>query len=315
MRVGVIGIGDIATKAYLPVLASWPNIELVLCSRNSDSLIKAQNAFRIKDVTNDYKKLIKNNIDVVMVHAATEAHYEITEYFLKNKIPVFVDKPLSSDIDEVRFLCNLAKTMNTPLFIGFNRRYVPIYQHVFSVSPNEVTYKKNRQDLAGPIRGFIYDDFIHVVDTVMMFSRLGARGVPDITVHGVQSDGVLSSVQVSWQSRSAIFTAKMNRESGSTAECLQVVENKREWKIDNLVEGKNWYGSEIFLLANSPWENHLRTRGFHCMLDDFFKVAKQPVNPNLTNSYLVTHEVCEAIVKKLLIAGNESFRGKLGSAE
>lgn len=38
MKVAMIGLGDIAQKAYLPVLAQWPDIELVLCTRNPKSI-------------------------------------------------------------------------------------------------------------------------------------------------------------------------------------------------------------------------------------------------------------------------------------
>lgn len=34
MRIGIIGLGDIAQKAYLPVLSKKEGIELVLCTRN-----------------------------------------------------------------------------------------------------------------------------------------------------------------------------------------------------------------------------------------------------------------------------------------
>ncbi|MDX6228755.1 MAG: hypothetical protein QOI76_2145, partial [Frankiales bacterium] len=34
MRVAVIGLGDIARKAYLPVLAALPDVQLHLVTRN-----------------------------------------------------------------------------------------------------------------------------------------------------------------------------------------------------------------------------------------------------------------------------------------
>lgn len=38
MRIGIIGIGDICKKAYLPVLTAMANIELVLCTRNTKTI-------------------------------------------------------------------------------------------------------------------------------------------------------------------------------------------------------------------------------------------------------------------------------------
>ena len=38
MRIAVVGLGSIAQRAYLPILAALENVELVLCSRNREQL-------------------------------------------------------------------------------------------------------------------------------------------------------------------------------------------------------------------------------------------------------------------------------------
>jgi glutamyl-tRNA reductase len=35
VRIGLIGLGDIATKAYLPLLCARPEIDIHLCSRSA----------------------------------------------------------------------------------------------------------------------------------------------------------------------------------------------------------------------------------------------------------------------------------------
>ncbi len=299
MRVGIIGIGDIATKAYLPLLASWPSITLVLCSRNKDSVTKAQIKYGITEAYCEYTLLLDKKIDAVMIHTATESHFEITKYFLENKIPVFVDKPLSSDICQVRELCDLALNVNTPIFIGFNRRYAPHYSGIFNTSPNEVTYQKNRQNLPGEIREFIYDDFIHVVDTVLKFDK-DKKEKQNLTVHGVFKSGLLSSVQVSWQTEAAIYTAKMNRNAGYTGEKLSVVENNQNWTVNNLMSGECRTGREVALIEEAPWSHHLEARGFRKMIEFFFDNVNKCANHKLLNSYRQTHEMCESIVLALI---------------
>ncbi|MGB7996898.1 MAG: gfo/Idh/MocA family oxidoreductase, partial [Photobacterium halotolerans] len=49
MKIGVIGLGDIARKAYLPVLTQWPDLELVFCTRNADTLQQLARTHRIQD--------------------------------------------------------------------------------------------------------------------------------------------------------------------------------------------------------------------------------------------------------------------------
>ncbi|CAI2325393.1 hypothetical protein IFVP22_C210118 [Vibrio parahaemolyticus] len=38
MKIGIIGLGDIAQKAYLPVITQLPNVELVFCTRDAEAL-------------------------------------------------------------------------------------------------------------------------------------------------------------------------------------------------------------------------------------------------------------------------------------
>lgn len=53
MKIAMIGLGDIAQKAYLPVLAQWPDIELVLCTEirsigdSSDALPSQRDVHRL----------------------------------------------------------------------------------------------------------------------------------------------------------------------------------------------------------------------------------------------------------------------------
>ncbi|WP_243145997.1 hypothetical protein [Clostridium chromiireducens] len=47
MKIGIIGLGDIAKKAYLPVLSEKEGIELVLCTRNTDTLNRLSKKYRI----------------------------------------------------------------------------------------------------------------------------------------------------------------------------------------------------------------------------------------------------------------------------
>jgi len=47
MKIGIIGLGDIAQKGYLPVLTEKENIELILCTRNINTLNKLSEKYRI----------------------------------------------------------------------------------------------------------------------------------------------------------------------------------------------------------------------------------------------------------------------------
>jgi virulence factor len=84
MKIGIIGLGDIAKKAYLPVLSEKEGIELVLCTRNLETLYQVSKKYRIKEKVQTVEELIAKGIDAAIVSTATEAHFEITEKLLSN---------------------------------------------------------------------------------------------------------------------------------------------------------------------------------------------------------------------------------------
>ena len=90
MKAGVIGLGDIARKAYLPVVTTL-NLELVLCSRNEEAVKNLARQYRIDEYCYDYRELLKFRVDMVFVHSATKSHYNIVKYFLEAGVHVYVD--------------------------------------------------------------------------------------------------------------------------------------------------------------------------------------------------------------------------------
>src|SRR5450756_3116096 len=77
MKVGVIGLGAIAQKAYLPILAARGDLDIVLATRNSQTLDQISRQYRIPQKVGSVEELIHTGIQATFVHAATEAHFQI----------------------------------------------------------------------------------------------------------------------------------------------------------------------------------------------------------------------------------------------
>ena len=130
MKIGIIGLGDIAQKGYLPVLTEKENIELILCTRNIDTLKKLSKKYRITQYVQTVDELIEKGIDAAFVSTATEAHFQIAEKLLKNGVNVYIDKPISLNFNETQKLVNLAKEKGLVAMVGFNRRFAPMIKQI-----------------------------------------------------------------------------------------------------------------------------------------------------------------------------------------
>lgn len=298
MKIGVIGLGAIAREAYLPILAAREDLDIVLATRNSQTLDQISRQYRIPQKVGSVDELVRTGIQAAFVHAATEAHFHIVQRLLESGIDVYVDKPLAYSLEESRDLVELAARRQHLLMVGFNRRFAPLYSQLRDVPGKSlVLMQKNRVDPPEPVRTFIFDDFIHVVDTLRFLSP----GVPqDVHVTGHKKDGLLEQVVVEWSCPCFTAIGIMNRDSGQTEERLEVVASGNKWQVDDLDESIHFRGGEEKRVRSSDWEPVLVRRGFAQIIDCFLNATARglPISPTAEDS-LLTHELCEQIVREL----------------
>ena len=130
MKIGVIGVGNIAKKAYLPITSRIINVDLVIYTRNKQTRIEIKDEYKHINLVESINDLLDEDLGAVMIHSTTESHYELCKLFLQRNIPVFVDKPVSLHIDEVEELFALAKKKNILFRVGFNSRDSPLVKHI-----------------------------------------------------------------------------------------------------------------------------------------------------------------------------------------
>lgn len=298
MKVGVIGLGAIAQKAYLPLLAARGDLDIVLATRNSQTLDQISRQYRIPQTVGSVDELVRTGIQAAFVHVATEGHFLTVQRLLESGIHVYVDKPLAYSLKEARDLVDLAARRQRLLMVGFNRRFAPFYNQLYAV-PNKslVFMQKNRVNPPETIRTFIFDDFIHVVDTLRFLSP----GTPqDIHVTGHKKDGLLEQAIVEWSCLRFTAIGVMNRDSGQTEEKLEVIASGNKWQVNDLGESIHCCNGEEKRIRSGDWEPILFRRGFTQIIDYFLNaiVKGLPSSPTAEDS-LLTHELCEQIVQEL----------------
>lgn len=297
MRVGIIGLGDIARKAYLPIIAESENIELVFCTRNKETLSRLAAKYRIKETADSVEKLIEAGVDAAFVHSSTESHVAIAERLIRRGIHVYVDKPISYNYEESKRLVELADKEGITLMTGFNRRFAPMYATLKEQSNLRlVTLQKNRIALPDFARRFVLDDFIHVVDTIRY---LAPGEITDTHISSYVQDGKLYQVVIQLYGDGFTCTGVMNRDSGTNDEILEVMNPGNKWVVDGLNTTTHFTGGEERHLKFKDWDPVLYRRGFVQIIDHFLTCAeeKQPRGISAQDA-LETHRLCEMIVKQ-----------------
>ena len=297
MRIALIGLGDIAQKAYLPLLASDERVTPLLCTRNPSVLGKLARQYRIPECFTEVDALLASRPDAVMIHATTSVHFALARQCLAAGIPTFVDKPLCFEYAEVETLANLALSKDCPLFVGFNRRYLPALTAARSQPLTEIHWQKHRHDLPGRPRAFLFDDFIHVLDSLCFYG-----GVPDGDIHAVlrpsgQDPDMLVSASVAWQSGQVAVSGSMNRSAGITEERIDAYGDNLSLHIENCTRGTCARDKAVQTLAPDDWQPVLASRGFVAMLDHWYRqVELGRADGRLIESYLHGHRLAERLV-------------------
>jgi virulence factor len=293
MRIGVIGLGDIAQKAYLPVLAAEPGIELHLHTRTRATLDRVADRYRIPHRHPTLDALIEDgDLHGAFVHAPTDRHVAIVERLLDAGLHVYVDKPLDYHLAGAERLVRLAEQRARTLMVGFNRRYAPGYAQALDHPRDLIVMEKNRVGLAAEPREVVYDDFIHVVDT-LRFLLPGPAA--DVQVRAKVRRGLLHHVVLTLSGDGFTAIGIMNRMSGSTEETLEVMGEDTKRQVVNLAEVLDHKGQPS-VRRRGDWVPVARQRGIEQISRAFLDaVRSDKVLP--ADEALRTHRLCERIVE------------------
>ncbi|WP_082232064.1 Gfo/Idh/MocA family protein [Halobacillus massiliensis] len=298
MRVGIIGLGDIAKKAYLPVLSQKEEIELVLCTRNTEELRRLGDKYRILEKVESIDGLIAKKVDAVFISAATEAHAEIAEKLLDQGIHMYIDKPISLNFHETKRIVELAREMGQMAMVGFNRRFIPTINELKEHGkPNLLLMQKNRFNESDDPRRFVVEDFVHVVDTLRF---LMDTEVKDVKVDFQRDGELLNQIVVQLIGEGCQALGIMNRNGGVTEELIEYHAGHHKYVVDNLTDTTHYHDKEVNISTYGGWEPTLSKRGFFQIVDHFIDCVKndQTPDPSIEDS-LITHEICEEIVQQI----------------
>ncbi|MDF3077531.1 MAG: gfo/Idh/MocA family oxidoreductase [Sphingobacteriaceae bacterium] len=298
-KIGIIGLGNIAEKAYLPVISRISGFEFHLCTRNEERLKEISASYRFSKVHSDLDSLIKEKINGAFVHTASESHFDIIKKLLEAGIHVFTDKPIATEYEQSQQLVELAESRNLLLMVGFNRRFAPAYQYLKETpEPMLIIMQKNRVFSPDEIRRFILDDFIHVVDTLRYLFTVP---LDNLLINGIKKEGKLHQVVIQFVSKTgAVAIGIMNRGGNVTEEKVELMSTSVKAVALNLsqlhIENPNITGT----VRADDWEPTLHKRGFEQMVSFFLEaVAENNIQASNSRDALLTHQICEWIIEKL----------------
>jgi UDP-N-acetylglucosamine 3-dehydrogenase len=171
MRVGVVGVGSMGQN-HVRVLSEISQL-VGVADTNVKIGAEVSNRFSVSFFMN-YKDLLKERLDAVVIAAPTDLHYEMVSAALSAGLHVLVEKPITSSYRQAEKLVEKAEDLGLILAVGHIERHNPVvgfakkalagneYGHLITASTRRVSSLPERvRDV-----GVIMDLGIHDIDVL-----------------------------------------------------------------------------------------------------------------------------------------------------
>ncbi|MFH1398030.1 MAG: Gfo/Idh/MocA family oxidoreductase [Candidatus Omnitrophota bacterium] len=168
IKVAVIGtgyLGSLHAKIYKEI----ENCQLEgICDTNPQQLAKLSEELGVSGFK-DYRDLF-GRVDAVSIAVPTKLHYQIARDFLKQNIPVLVEKPFTVNLKEANSLIRLARKNKLILQVGHIERFNSAFKAVRDIIHNPKFIECHRLSQF-PNRsldvGAVMDIMIHDIDIIL----------------------------------------------------------------------------------------------------------------------------------------------------
>jgi virulence factor len=306
-RIGLIGLGDIAQKVYLPLLADNEQVDIVgIASRTPATIERIADQYRINGRFHSVDQLLDAKPEAVFVHSPTETHYEVVMACLQRGVAVYVDKPLSYQLAESETMARFAQAQGILLAVGFNRRFAPMYEKARawvdeSGGFDMCTVQKHRTKLqTHSAKHTLYDDLIHMLDLLLWLGRDHCKvgnyfERVDDTGRLLIGAGSLVFSEEAASCRTGHFS--MARRAGVDLEKLELHGSFRSAEVVNMESVVLSDKDSLPQTAGfGSWDTILRRRGFEGIVNHFLDCLDNPEACSVSaDRVLSAHELVERL--------------------
>lgn len=299
-RIGIVGLGDIAQKAYLPILSKEENWTLVGAF--------TPNSKKLKDICSNYRINAFQNLnnlyqscDAVFVHSSTSSHFEIVRELLSQGKDVYVDKPLAETVEQAEILVDLSQKYKRKLMVGFNRRFAPLYIKAKEMCQAVawIRIEKCRINKINPVyfEDSLVDSYIHLID----MARWMTDGTITLGSGTIKVNECKNLVYAHHGFRcpdgEQVFTG-FHRKAGTGLELLEIVDINKIVRVKNLHTFETEEEGELKISETGSWTNTLKNKGFVDAVHHFIESIQGDTSPVVDGlEALKSQQLLETIIK------------------
>ncbi len=241
LKIGIIGVGHLG-KLHAKMFSGIESCELVgIFDIDPENTKTASDEFDLK-VFESEKSLLEE-VDAVSVAVTTTAHFEVAKRCLERGVHVFLEKPITSTIDEAEKLVKLASEKKLTLQVGHIERFNPALISLEKYISNPVFIESDRLSQFNP-RGtdvaVVLDLMIHDIDVILSLIKSDVKRI-DASGVAVVSDNV------------DIANARIQFENGAVANVTASRISQKKMRKMRIFQKDNYIGLDFVTGASEVY--------------------------------------------------------------
>jgi virulence factor len=281
-----VGLGGIAQRAYLPVLANLDTVDLaVIMSRRPDIVEQIRARYHVPVGVTDMSDFLRQGLQAAVVLTPSSTHFEIVRTLLLAGVDVLVEKPATLSSRETAVLGDLADQRGRVLMIAFNRRFAPLYKQAKDLFAGRrvalCLAEKHREKAANPSLFDHYsEEAIHMIDLLRWYGG-EARA---ISTRSLVRNGKLTDAAslVAFEGE-GIGVLAASLEGGGWLERVTLHGEGLSVQVDAFRELRVLRGMEDQVSGRkmaADWLTSQHIRGFEQLIGHFFDCVQQRLTPS-----------------------------------
>ncbi len=250
LRIGIVGLGRVASRTHIPVLRSLENVEIVAgAEKNSERADRVKNLFKLDRVYSNYEEMYHSNfLDAVYICLPNYLHKDACKKALECGLHVLCEKPMGISTKEAEEITAIAEDKKLVLMPGYKKRYAINFYKAKQFIENgllgNIIHVQGTFMTPGPYiswdpksdwyldekwHGVIYDSGCHLIDLLFYLIPYEVKNVRTITHYGFigyktptnltcvfeMGEGILGDLSVGWRAAKDILSFSIHGTAGS----------------------------------------------------------------------------------------------------
>jgi predicted dehydrogenase len=274
IRTAVVGAGKMGS-IHAKVYHQMPQAELVAVvdtdTKKAGKLAKKYNSQAFVD----YSQLL-GKVDAVTIATPTTSHLELATIFIKENVPVLIEKPLAANVNECKKIVGLAKKHNTVVAVGHSERCNPVVQAIkrLNIEPKFIeAHRISPYPFRSTDISVVLDVMIHDIDIILSMAQSKIKKLEAVGVAVIDEKEDICNARITFEngcianvtaSRLALKTERkvrvFSKQAYISVDFLKkygiVIKTDPNINVVNWIKEKQKGGSFNFLKTN--WKDLLK---------------------------------------------------------